>query len=269
MRHFRAILCALLMWLALAGPVSAQTSIEASPLRVEIQAAPGGTHTQAISITNPGTRRARIRTTLADWHLTRDGAPQFEAPVPGRAYAAASWIRFAPPEFTLDPGQRGIVRFTLNVPADAQAGGYRTGLLFEIMPEASANAGPARQVVIRSRIATLIYVNVGQPPASIDMTNLEVRGEADQTQIVAALKNTSRRTVRTKGSLIVSDSRGVPVAQIVVPDVPVLPESERELAIRAADAIDPLPAGTYKVELKLDLGMPALVVGETPLRVTR
>lgn len=247
----------------------AQRAIEASPLRVEIQVAPGGTHTQAVTITNPGTTRARIRTTISDWQLTKDGAPQFETPMAGRPYAAAPWVRFAPPEFTLDPSQNGIVRFTVNVPADAPPGGYRTGLLFEVVPESDDHAAATRRVVIRTRMATLIYINVGQPPPSIEMTNLEVRGTAEQAQIVAVLKNSSRRTVRTKGTLIVSDSGGVPVAQIIVPDVPVLPESERMLEIGAADAMKPLPAGDYKVELTLDLGMPALVVGETTLRVTR
>lgn len=254
---------------AAAPPALAQRAIEASPLRVEIQVNPGGTHTQAVTITNPGIARARIRTTLADWHLTKDGAPQFETPLAGRPYAAASWVRFAPPEFTLEPSQKGIVRFTVNVPADAQPGGYRTGLLFELVPETEEKTSGSRQVIIRTRMATLIYINVGQPPPSIDMTNLEVRGTAEQTQIVAVLKNSSRRTVRTKGTLIVSDSTGLAVAQVIVPDVPVLPESERELGIRAAEAMKPLPAGDYKVELKLDLGMPALVVGETTLRVTR
>ncbi len=68
---------------------------------------------------------------------------------------------------------------------------------------------------------------------------------------------------------MVYDDTGLAIENITVPDVPVLPESERELTIRAADAVKTLPAGRYKVELKLDLGMPALVVGETTLTVIR
>jgi P pilus assembly chaperone PapD len=255
--------------LVMTSPALAQRSIEASPLRVEIQTEPGGTQTQAVTVRNPGDQTVRVRATVADWHLTKDGAPQFEPPASDRPYAASSWLRFAPPEFTLEAGKEGTVRFTVNVPPDASAGGYRTGLLFEFLPETPESASGSRQVVLRSRIATLIYVNIGQPASAVEMTDLQVRGAAERTEIVAALKNTSRRTVRTRGTLMVYDRTGLSVAQVIVPDVPVLPESERELTIRATEAMKPLLAGDYRVELKLDLGMPALVVGETTLRVTR
>lgn len=251
------------------GAASAQRSIEASPLRVEMQIDPGGSRTQAVTITNPGADPVRVRATIADWHLARDGAPQFQAPLAGRPYAAASWVRFAPPEFTLDAGAQGTVRFTVAVPRDAQAGGYRTGLLFEFLPGTPEREAQGRQVVLRSRIATMIYVNVGGPAAAVELTGLSVRGSADARQIVADLRNSSRRTVRTRGTLVLYDSTGLPVASLIVPDVPVLPESERELAIQAAEALKALPAGSYTVEIKLDLGMPALVVGETTMRVSR
>ena len=111
-------------------------SIEATPLRVEIQAQPGSSNTQAVTVTNPGQETVRVRATLSDWYLSRDGAPQFEAPAPERPFAASEWVRFAPPEFTLEPGMKGIVRFTVTVPAGVEPGGYRTGILFELTPTA-------------------------------------------------------------------------------------------------------------------------------------
>lgn len=252
-----------------AAPAHAQISVEASPLRIEIQAQPGGSHTQGITLTNPGTEPVRVRAAIADWYLSRDGAPQFQLPDATRAYSAASWVRFAPPELVLEPGKQGTVRFTLTVPADVMAGGYRTGVLFEFLPMGeAAKAEQGRQITFRSRIASLIYVNIGQIAAAVELTNLQVKPGAD-TQIVAGLKNTSRRTVRTRGSLMLYDRTGMAVATIPVPDVPVLPESEREVAMIATEALKTLLSGDYKVELKLDLGMPALVVGETTLKVAR
>jgi P pilus assembly chaperone PapD len=254
---------------AVAAPAHAQVSVEATPLRIEIQAEPGGSHTQAVTLTNPGAGPVRVKVSIADWHLSRDGAPQFEQPDVTRAFAAASWVRFAPPELTLEPGKQGTVRFTVAIPRDVQPGGYRTGLLFEFLPMGeTAKAEAGRQIIFRSRIASLIYVNIGQLAPAVELTNLQVKAGAE-TQIVAALKNTSRRTVRTRGSLMLYDRTGVAVATIAVPDVPVLPESERDVAITATEALKPLISGDYKVELKLDLGMPALVVGETTLKVAR
>jgi hypothetical protein len=56
---------------------------------------------------------------------------------------------------------------------------------------------------------------------------------------------------------------------VLVPDVPVLPESEREVAITLspADAAQPLAPGEYRVEVKIDVGVPALLVGETTVTI--
>jgi hypothetical protein len=251
-------------------PTAAQQSVEVSPLRVEIQTAAGGTRTQAISVTNTGKDAVRVRATIADWRLSKEGTPQFEAPEDGRAYSASAWIRIAPPELVLQPAGEGSVRFTLSVPPAVDVGGYRTGILFEFSPASGDLIARGRQVTFKSRIATLIYVNIGQPAAAVELTDLRVRSTPELVQVVGTLKNTSRRTVRTKGSLQISGASGVAVREVPVPDVPVLPESERDVVIVAFErAVNPLPPGDYRVELKIDVGLPALIVGETTLKVAK
>jgi hypothetical protein len=253
-----------------ASAAPAQVSVEVSPLRVEIQTAAGGSRTQAISLTNTGKEAVRVRATIADWRLSRDGAPQFEAPDNGRAYSATGWIRIAPPELVLQPGGEGVVRFSLSVPQGVEAAGYRTGILFDFSPASGDPIARAREVQVKSRIASLIYVNVGQPQAAVELIDLRIRTTPDQTIIVGTLANTSRRTVRTKGSLVITGASGVAVREVPVPDVPVLPESEREVAVVAIDkGAKPLSPGEYRVELKIDVGLPTLLVGETTLKVAK
>ena len=251
------------------SPAFAQIAVEVSPLRVELVAGPGSTTTQAVTLTNGGKEPVRIRARLTDWELSRDGAPQFEGAREGGSFSATNWVRIAPPEQVLDPGKEGTVRFSLAVPADAQPAGYRTGILFEFSPGAGDPAARAREVQFRSRVATLIYINIGQPPIAIELNDLRIRPSAEQTHVVALLANTGKRNVRTKGTLTIFDSTGKEVAQTLVPDVPVLPESEREVAVVAFEAAKPLPSGEYRVEVKIDVGMPALIVGETTLKVAR
>jgi P pilus assembly chaperone PapD len=259
---------------AVARPAAAQVSIEASPLRVEVQAVPGGTNTQSVTLTNVGGQPVRVRASLADWYLSREGTPQFEEPGPARPFTASGWVRFAPPEFIIRGGQQGTVRFTVTVPQGAEAAGYRTGLLFDFSPDEPDGVVRAKQVTVRSRIATLIYVHVaqagpaGHPPASVELTDLQVRTK-EQTEVVATLKNVSRRSVRTKGTLVLYDKSGAVVLQVPVPDVPVLPESERDVAVSTGESPKPLPPGDYRVELKIDVGQPAVIVGETTLKVER
>ena len=41
------------------------------------------------------------------------------------------------------------------------------------------------------------------------------------------------------------------------------------MAIPVSAADKPLPAGEYRVEVRIDVGMPALIVGETTLKVPK
>lgn len=255
--------------LILATPAFGQVSVEVSPLRVELTASAGSTATQAITVSNSSKEAVRVRARITDWELSRDGAPQFEGAKQGGPFSATDWVRIAPPELVVDAGKEGIVRFTLSVPAAVQPAGYRTGILFEFLPVAGERPGKSREVQFRSRIATLIYVNVGQPPIAVELTDLRVRSSAAQTQVVAVLNNTSKRTVRTKGTLTLFDQSGARVREAVVPDVPLLPEFEREVAITAFESANPLPAGEYRVEVRIDVGMPAVIVGETTLKVPK
>jgi P pilus assembly chaperone PapD len=268
----RALIAAsLVALLAYGAPADAQVSVEVSPLRVELVAGPGSTTTQAITVSNAGKDPVRVRALATDWDLSRDGAPQFEGVVQDGPYSATSWIRVAPPEQVIEPGKDATVRFSMAVPAGIQPGGYRTGVLFEFGPAAADPIGRGRQVMFKSRIATLIYVSIGQPAMAAELTDLTVRNRGPQTQIVATVKNSSRRYVRTRGNLILFDQTGRNVREIPVPDVPLLPESEREVTITVIDpdTHDAVTPGEYKVEVRMDVGLPALLVGETTLKVVR
>ena len=267
-RSLIVVLAAFLLW---ASPAVAQISVEVSPLRVELAAGPGSTTTQGITVINAGKEPVRVRAALTDWELSKDGSPQFEGAVEGGPYSATSWVRVAPPEQVIEPGKETTVRFSMTVPPGVEPGGYRTGVLFEFGPSTGDPAGRAREVMFKSRIATLIYVNIGQPVVAAELTDLRLRNSGPQLQIVATVRNTSRRYVRTKGTLLVSDQTGKPVREVPVPDVPLLPESEREVTMVVVDPEKnlTLAAGDYRVELRIDVGLPALLVGETTLKVPR
>jgi P pilus assembly chaperone PapD len=259
----------LLVLAVAAAPASAQTSVEVTPLRLELKATPGGTTTQAITVSNTGKEAVRVRATISDWHLSRDGSPQFvEATDP--KYSASAWTRVAPPEFVVETGKESAVRFTLTVPPGTASAGYRTGVLFEFAPASGSPIPKPREVAFKSRIATIIYANVGEPPAAVELTDLRIRALPDQPiQIIAVLKNTGQRNIRTRGTLTLYDKTNAVISQTPVPDVPILPESEREVAIVAINPDKPKPPpGEYRVEIRIDVGLPALIVGETTLKLS-
>ena len=104
-----------------------------------------------------------------------------------------------------------------------------------------------------------------------ELTDLRVRPAGSQLQVVATVRNSSRRSVRTKGNLTVYDDGGKSVREVPVPDVPLLPESEREVMMVVVDPEKhtALAPGDYRLELRMDVGLPELLVGETTLKVPR
>ena len=269
-RFLLALLPALLS-VADVSPARAQAlfSVEVSPLRVELRLNAGASHTQAVTLKNDSKQPARIRARVDDWYLSKDGTPQFKAADPADPYSAAAWLRLNPPEQVVAAGVTAVVRFTTTVPAGTKEGGYRCAVMFEFDPPDANAASKGRDVMFRGRVATLVYATVGSPKPAIELTDLQVLAPKGQPpSIVATLKNSGRVHVRTNGSVIFSTAAGQVVRQAPLPNVPVLPESERDVSIPiAGEREPPLPPGSYRVEVKFDLGLPALVVGETTLEI--
>jgi hypothetical protein len=123
----------------------------------------------------------------------------------------------------------------------------------------------------RGRVATIVYATVGNPTSAIELDDLQVRpSPGGVPDVIAVLSNVGRGYVRTKGTMVISTAEGRSIREIPMPSVPVLPESKREVRIPAAGPQDPpLDPGRYKVEVRIDVGQPALLVGETTFEVSR
>jgi len=267
-----------LLWMGIAvaaaaapAPAAAQDmfSVEVTPLRVELKLTPGATHTQAVTLKNDSRNAVRVRARVDDWYLSKDGTPQFKPADPEDPYSAAGWLRLNPPEQLIGPGGSAIVRFTTSVPAAAKVAGYRCAVMFEFDPPDAAMAGKARDVMFRGRVATLLYATVGSPAVVVDLTDLQPRlVQGQQPAVVATLANTGRVHIRTKGTMVIYDEAGKIVRRLALPNVPVLPESERDVSIPTGGEKDPpLGPGTYRIEVKFDMDQAALLVGETMLEI--
>ena len=106
-------------------------------------------------------------------------------------------------------------------------------------------AEKARQIIFRSRIATLIYVHVGQPAPAVELTNLQIRGDGGRGHADRRRAEEHQPPFRPHEghARVLRRHRRSPSRSLPVPDVPVLPESEREVAIIATDAKQPLVSG--------------------------
>jgi P pilus assembly chaperone PapD len=270
-RYALAAVTAALLMAFLPGLAVAQVSVEIAPLRVDLKTRPAGSYTQPVTLTNHGKQAIRVRATVSDWCLSKDGTPQFEGDATSTSYSASGWLRLNPPEQVLQPGATGTVRFTMVAPADAKDAGYRSAILFEFAPADADVTGRSRDVMFRTRVATLIYATIGAPKPAVELIDVQPLVEGGQpARAVATLKNSGPVHVRTKGHLVVYNQAGVEVQRVTLPDVPVLPESERNVVVAlTGEKQAPLAPGEYRVEFRIDVGLAQLLVGETTMTIGR
>ena len=251
----------LIVVIAILAPVlvfSAEVSISVSPIRVEHLVKQGERGTDTISVTNDGTVPTRLKVSIEDWALTRDGNPMFMK-VGKNPYSCADWIRINPVDFRVDPGQTREVRYTVTVPEGIEDGGFRVAIIFETVPEVTPGE-KAKRVYLKGRIATIVYEVVGKPVSQGHANSLKADLKKEGMDFILALQNTGKVHFRTKGSITVKDSNGNKAFEVDIPDVPVLQESERDVKVSYDK---PIPKGKYTATAVVDIGRKELIGAET------
>ena len=247
----------LLTAIFLSNHLHAEVSIGVAPIRVEHCVKQGERGTDMISVTNDGSAPTRLKISVEDWNLTKDGNPIFIKPGEN-LYSCARWIRVNPSDLRIEPGQVKEVRFTVSVPPGVEDGGYRAAIIFETIPD-STPGEKVKRVFLRGRIAAIIYEVVGNPAPNGHANALRVQPKKEGVDFILALQNGGKVHFRTKGSITVKDDKGEKVTEVEIPDVPVLPESEREVKVSHDK---PIPKGKYHALAVVDIGKKELVGAE-------
>lgn len=262
---YRQIIAALaVVTLAPVGMARADLSIDVSPVRFELQAEPGAEYTNAVQVQNNGTEPVRLRAYVEDWHLDQEGTPLFE-PAGTTLASASAWLGFAPSDFLVEPGQTQVVRFTVLVPPRAVAHGYRAALLLESVPLNRAKP-TGRLMQVRGRVACMLYITVGHPTLSAEITSLSVVARGDRPCLRMRVHNTGDAHFRLAGDVTCLLGESALGAPGKLPDVPVLPGTSRWVDIE-------IPEGGFAPEalarVTIDLADFGRLIGECMLEPAR
>src|SRR5215471_16261459 len=126
-------------------PAAAQVGLGLSPMRVDLRMTPGGSYTGALRMVNEG-GTVRVRTSLLDFHLDSEQTPQFEENLPEEAaYSCRRWLTVNPMETELRDKAEALVRYTIRVPAEAEARSYYCAAGFTSLPPAAEGQGVGLQ----------------------------------------------------------------------------------------------------------------------------
>jgi P pilus assembly chaperone PapD len=237
-------------------------SLSVSPIRVEHLVKQGERGTDMITVANEGTAPTRIKVSIENWTLSRDGVLNF-TPAGTDPFYCGKWIRINPIDFRVDPRQNKEVRYTISVPPDVEEGGYRAAVIFETVPDIKPGE-KVRKVFLKSRIVTVLYEVVGKPVPQGHANYLRAEKKKEGLDFLLALQNTGKVHFRTKGSLTVKNDKGEEVFKADMPDVPILPQSEREIKFTNEKS---LPSGKYSALALVDIGKKELVGAESTFTV--
>lgn len=253
----RASAAALL--LALAGaPAAFASEIGLTPPRLELTVPPGGTVTETVTLATSAQEPQQVRVSLTDWVMDYEGRLGY-FPASTLPTSAASWIEPETSDVLLEPVSTREFRITVTAPATGAEGTHQAMVFFQVVPPGGDADGVG--VTVTTRIALAVYVTVaGTERPAADLVDFY----RDDDALTLVLANDGNTLTRLGGIVELRDETGETVAQLPVPDVPVLRESERQLRLSLpAD----LEAGFYIALALVEDNRGGLLVGELPLTV--
>lgn len=101
------------------------------------------TRSQVLTLANRGNEAETYRISIVNYRMDDKGELHLvDTPPEGESFAAALF-RYAPRQVTLEPGQPQTVRILYRRPAQLGEGEYRSHLLFQQVPKATADSATA------------------------------------------------------------------------------------------------------------------------------
>jgi len=239
-------------------------ALEVSQLEFDLEVPPGGTATYSFVVGNNEEIVDDIRIYLIDWDRDLEGNHRFYEPgtLPR---SNTAWITVSPSHFSLQPGERREVRFTIKVPADAE-GTYWGMIMVEGRPR--PQEGEEGMVMAVPRFGIKVYETPrGTAHRDGRITHMERLGLNPLTVLVE-FENTGNAHLRVDGWVEIRDTWGETVRSLKIGRFPLLPGAKRR--VRAIDTDgdgEPLPPGDYLALAVLDFGGPYLIAGQIPFKV--
>ena len=131
-----------------------------SPPILELETKPGETYNQIIKITNPTNNLIEVYPQVMNFRASGEGGePAFYPATEEEAnFSLAQWIKFNQSKVALTPEQVVEFNYSIEVPADAEAGGHYGVIFFATQPPKAEE--DQSQISISSMIGSLILAKV-------------------------------------------------------------------------------------------------------------
>jgi hypothetical protein len=223
---------------------NAQKGLTVSPIRTELDAAPGTSQDKILTLTNNNDRPITVHLSVEEFSVINqqyDYAFNVETEL-------TTWVTFTPDTLELAVGETKQATFRVGVPINAEPGGRYISMF------ASTNAGSSNDGALsRQRIASLIYINVlGDVSRSGTLVSLNTPWLiTGPTKWTASLQNTGSTHYRSRYNVTTQPLIGNDTISRSEGDALIMPGTVRSIS----DEL-PMPQlpGIYKVVYVIGLG---------------
>lgn len=203
----------------------AQVSISLFPVSFRYDIPRGSSQTGVITVSNPSEVPLSLQVETENF-TGGDGGTVEYAPE-GAKYGLLSWITVDKTPFTLGPGQKREISFTVDVPENAEVGGHYGTILFRAAPAASADGGST--IGVSGRVGSIILVSVpGNANRSGELVKVDAPAfiQYGPLTLNATYKNTGSVHYVTKGTVTFTGIFGRKTVNF--DEKTVLPEVQRD-----------------------------------------
>ncbi len=241
------------LFLGLTGPAQAGFSLEMTPARLELKADPGKTIRASVRLRTRGNATQKVEIAKGHFGLTDDLTPVFDDPKDA-PYSAAAWLTLSQTGFSINPNQDKLLRLEFRVPAGTPPGDSRAAVFIAPPPPETKEKKPGAVMVLRGRLAFLVYLTVGGAKPNGVIKAWEWRPSQPGKPLAPSFQVVNQGTahLRLLGIARVAGPDGKKY-EAIVPAVPVLPGQTAWVHLEFTEA-GPPPGSPASIEASIDLG---------------
>jgi len=233
----------------------AQYGLALSPMRVELNLAPGAQRNGSLAIANEAKAPARFRTEILDVSIDKEAVPQFEKEIPSETdYSCRKWLTVNPMESDLSGSTQMMIRYTFRVPADARPRTYHCALGFTGLSEPKDNQSPIG-ITALIRLTSTFYITVGNPAPAGEVSGISIEKfsapETSGYRAVISVENAGMTNLRGAGKVDIVSETGEVVQSGDFPPVVILPNRKQRLPVVLGKKV---ASGSYILRARVNLG---------------
>lgn len=200
-----------------------------SPLTFELVADPGDSTVNELKVFNPTQSTFSVKMEVEDFTAVGEEGQVVVEKTEGKTYSLKEWVAFEPQSFTVEPGERQFVRFTITVPESGEPGGHYGSILASTVGttgEGTTGTGIAYKVGALVLLTVSGEVRENLLVENFGVPDFQERGPVPFNVLFA---NNGTVHVRPLGFVQITSMMGKKVEDIPFPQKSVIPGAKRKL----------------------------------------